>query len=72
MAGRVNPRTLARTLSTIAVHCPWEHGLFWDPDGSMPWKEFYWALQEDHSLRFVRESHIRELAYLGLEVPFFS
>jgi putative RNA 2'-phosphotransferase len=70
MAGRVNPRTLARTLSTLAVHCPWEYGLFWDPDGSMPWKEFYWALQEDPSLRFVRESHIRELAYLGLEIPF--
>lgn len=70
MSGRLNPRTLAKTLSTIALHCPWDYGLFWDMDGSMPWKEFHWALQEDPSLRFVRESHIRELEYLGLDIPF--
>lgn len=71
MAGRLNPKTLAKTLTTIAVHSPSEYGLFWDPDGSMPWKEFHRALQEDPSLRFVRESHIRELVYLGLDMPFF-
>lgn len=70
MSGRLNPRTLAKTLSAIAVHSPWEYGLFWDMDGSMPWKEFHWTLQEDPSLRFVRESHIRELEYLGLDIPF--
>ncbi len=36
----------------------------------MPWKEFYWALQQDVSLRFVRESTIRELTLLGMELPF--
>jgi putative RNA 2'-phosphotransferase len=36
----------------------------------MPWKELYWALQEDESLRFVRESHIRELNFLGIDLPF--
>ena len=70
MGAQYNPKTLAKTLCYIAVHAPAEHGLFWDPDGTMPWKEFFWALQEDASLRFVRESTIRELAYLGLDVPF--
>lgn len=64
------PKTLAKTLSTIACHAPAEFGLFWDPDGTMPWKEFYWALQEDPGLRFVRESIIRQLTMLGLELPF--
>ncbi|MGA2400140.1 MAG: hypothetical protein ABSG91_00345 [Syntrophobacteraceae bacterium] len=64
------PKTLARILDYIARHSPGEHGLFWDPDGAMPWKEFYWALQEDPSLRFVRESTIRELALLGIELSF--
>jgi putative RNA 2'-phosphotransferase len=63
-------KTLARTLAYIACHAPDEFGLFWDPDGSMPWKEFYWALQEDPSLRFVREATVRELALLGIELPF--
>ncbi|MDR3569026.1 MAG: hypothetical protein P4L43_13440 [Syntrophobacteraceae bacterium] len=62
--------TLAKTLGFIASHAPGEYGLFWDPDSTMPWKEFYWALQEDGALRFVRESTIRELALLGLELPF--
>ena len=64
------PKTLARTLAYIAVHSPHEFGLYWDADGSMPWKEFYWALQEDDSLRFVRESSVRELQLLGIELPF--
>ncbi len=70
MGAQYNPKTLVKTLSYIAIQAPAEHGLFWDPDGTMPWKEFFWALQEDASLRFVRESTIRELTYLGLEVPF--
>ena len=36
----------------------------------MPWKDFYWTLQEDPSLRFVRETHIREIIYLGIALPF--
>src|SRR5208337_4911171 len=64
------PKTLAKILDYIARRSPGEHGLFWDPDGGMPWKEFYWVLQEDPSLRFVRESTIRELALLGIELPF--
>ncbi len=64
------PKTLAKILDYIARRSPAEYGLFWDLDGSMPWKEFYWALQEDPSLRFVRESTIRELALLGIELPF--
>lgn len=64
------PKTLAKTLAYVAWHSPSEFGLFWDPDGSMPWKDLYWALQEDPSLRFVREAHIREILYLGLELPF--
>jgi putative RNA 2'-phosphotransferase len=70
MTAQYNPKTLAKTISYIAYHAPAEYGLFWDPDGTMPWKELYWALQEDPSLRFVRESSIRELIYLGLELPF--
>jgi putative RNA 2'-phosphotransferase len=68
---RLLPKTLAKTISYIGYHAPGEYGLFWDADGSMPWKEFYWALQEDPALRFVREKHIHELLYLGLALPFF-
>jgi putative RNA 2'-phosphotransferase len=64
------PKTLARILDYIARHAPGEHGLFWDPDGVMPWKEFYWALQEDPSLRFVREATIRELTLIGMDLSF--
>ncbi|MFZ0928573.1 MAG: hypothetical protein WAN11_08230 [Syntrophobacteraceae bacterium] len=64
------PKTLAKTLGYIATHSPGEYGLFWDPDGTMPWKEFYWALQQDLSLRFVRQSTIQELTLLGIELPF--
>lgn len=63
-------KTLARTLSFIGYHSPGEYGLFWDADGTMPWKEFYWALREDPGLRFVRESTLRELHLLGIELPF--
>ncbi len=71
MAANYMPKTLAKTLDYIACRAPGEYGLFWDPDGSMPWKELYWALQEDPSLRFVRETHLRELGFLGIPVPFF-
>ncbi len=64
------PKTLAKTLDYIAWRSPAEYGLFWDPGGTMPWKDFYWALQEDVSMRFVRQSTIRELALLGIELPF--
>ncbi|MHC1727131.1 MAG: hypothetical protein AB9866_14185 [Syntrophobacteraceae bacterium] len=64
------PKTLAKTLDYIGFRSPGEYGLFWDPDGTMPWKEFYWALQEDPSLRFVKQSNLRELELLGLDMPF--
>jgi len=64
------PKTLAKTLDYIGRRSPGEHGLFWDPEGTMPWKEFYWVLQEDASLRFVRESTLRELILLGIDLPF--
>lgn len=67
---RYLPKTLAKTISYISCYAPSEHGLFWNPDGTMPWKELFWALQEDPSLRFVREVHIREISYLGIELPF--
>lgn len=62
-------KTLAKTLSTILTCVPAEYGLFWDPDATMPWKECYWALQEDPALRFVRESTVRELLLLGHDLP---
>lgn len=64
------PKTLARTLEYIGCRSPGEFGLFWDPDGTMPWKEFHWALQEDPALRFVRQANLRELELLGLEMSF--
>jgi putative RNA 2'-phosphotransferase len=64
------PKTLAKILDYIIRRSPGEHGLFWDLDGTMPWKEFYWVLQEDPSLRFVRESTIREISLLGIDLPF--
>jgi putative RNA 2'-phosphotransferase len=69
MTIRNMPKTLAKTLAYILYHSSGEYGLFWNPDGTMPWKELYWALQEDPSLRFVRESKLREIAYLGIELP---
>jgi len=66
----IPPKTLAKTLTYILVTAPGEFGLFWNPDGSMPWKELYWALQEDEALRFVRESHVKEIRFLGIELPF--
>lgn len=66
---RYMPKTLAKTLSYILYHSPGEYGLFWNADGTMPWKEFYWALQEDPSLRFVRQNHLQELDYLQIELP---
>ena len=70
MSARLMHRTLGRILAYTAWHSPAEHGLFWDPDGTMPWKELYRVLQEDASLRFVRESHLRELEHLDFELPF--
>lgn len=70
MVARYMPKTLAKTISYIGLYAPGEYGLYWDADGTMPWKEFYWVLQEDAALRFVRETHIRELNALGLELPF--
>ncbi len=63
-------KTLARTLSFIGYSSPGEYGLYWDANGTMPWKEFYWALQEDTELRFVREATLRELSLLGIYLPF--
>ncbi len=70
MSHPVPLKTLAKILTTMACTLPHEYGLFWDDDGTMPWKEFYWALQEDPRLRFVRESTVKELALLGHALPF--
>ncbi|MEJ5347624.1 MAG: hypothetical protein WHS46_02925 [Desulfosoma sp.] len=70
MSHPVPLKTLAKILTTMACTLPHEYGLFWDDDGTMPWKEFYWALQEDPRLRFVRESTLKELALLGHALPF--
>ncbi len=70
MSGPMPPKTLAKTLTTMACFEPGEYGLFWDEDGTMPWKEFYWALQDDPRLRFVRESTVKELSLLGFPLPF--
>lgn len=67
---RIPPKTLAKVLATIACFEPGEHGLFWDPDGSMPWKEFLWALQQQDGLKHVREAHVREISLLGIDLPF--
>ncbi len=69
MSALYNPKTLAKTLAYLLYHAPGEFGLFWDLDGSMPWKELYWAMQQDPSLRFVRESHLREIRFLGIDFP---
>jgi putative RNA 2'-phosphotransferase len=70
MSPRILPKTLAKTISFIACTAPSEYGLFWDAEGTMPWKELYWALQEDPQLRFVREPVIKELELIGLDLPF--
>ncbi|MFP5212969.1 MAG: hypothetical protein ACLGPL_06280, partial [Acidobacteriota bacterium] len=70
MAAQYDPKVLSKTIKYIAYLAPGEHGLFWEPDGTMPWKELYWALQAEPGLRFVRESHLREFEYLGLNMPF--
>lgn len=67
----MKPHQLAKILKTMLVVSPGEYGLFWDKDGTMPWKEFYWALQREEDLKFVRESHIREIELAGIEMPFF-
>jgi len=66
---RYMPRTLAKTIYYIVYHSAGEYGLFWDIAGTMPWKELYWALHEDPSLRFVRQSHIHELNHLQVGLP---
>ncbi|MGQ9670995.1 MAG: hypothetical protein ACUVWY_12670 [Desulfosoma sp.] len=70
MSQPVPPKTLVKILTTMVCTLPHEYGLFWDDDGTMPWKEFYWALQEDPRLRFVRESTLKEMALLGHPLPF--
>ncbi len=63
-------KTLAKTLAYIGYHAPGEFGLYWDEDGTMPWKEFYWALQQENDLRFVRDATLLELQHLGCSLPF--
>lgn len=70
MCAIFQPKTLAKTITYIVCHSPGEFGLFWNPDGTMPWKELYWVLQEDPTLRFVRESHLKEFVFLGMDLPF--
>ncbi len=67
---KYHPNTLAKTINYIGYHAPGDHGLFWDDNGTMPWKEFYWALQQEPGLGFVRASTLRELQHLGYTLPF--
>ena len=69
MSARYMPKTLAKIISYIIYESPAESGLFWRPDGTMPWKELYRSMQEDPSLRFVREAHVKEITLLGLDLP---
>jgi putative RNA 2'-phosphotransferase len=69
MSARHIPKTLAKIISYIIYESPAESGLFWGRDGTMPWKELYWSMQEDPSLRFVREAHVKEITLLGLDLP---
>ncbi|MCX7821830.1 MAG: hypothetical protein N2260_00095 [Syntrophobacterales bacterium] len=66
----MKPQQLAKILKTMTTANPGDYGLFWDKDGTMPWKELFWALQREENLRFVRESHIREIELSGAELPF--
>ncbi len=70
MSAKIPPKTLAKTLAAIGCHMPDAFGLFWDEDGTMPWKEFLRALHEDPGLRFVRDAHLQEIDFLGIEMPF--
>jgi putative RNA 2'-phosphotransferase len=67
---KFHPKTLAKTISYIAFHAPSDHGLFWDDNGAMPWKELHWALQQEPDLGFVRASTLHELQQLGCSLPF--
>ncbi|MDY6910141.1 MAG: hypothetical protein SWC40_09410 [Thermodesulfobacteriota bacterium] len=70
MSAKIPSKTLAKTLGAIGCHMPDAFGLFWDEDGTMPWKEFLQALHEDPGLRFVRDAHLQEIDFLGIEMPF--
>jgi len=67
---KLDPRRLAKVLTTVAYYESSEYGLYWDEDGSMPWKEFYWALQKIEGLSYIRQSHLKELMLIGETIPF--
>ncbi len=67
---RDNPSKIAKILSNIAYYEAGEYGLYWDEDGTMPWKELYWVLQRQDDLCHLKQSYIKQLELLGEDLPF--
>jgi putative RNA 2'-phosphotransferase len=63
-------KELAKIIDYILFRRPDEFGLFPDEDGSLPIKELIWALHEEPGWSYVRPTHLKELAYSGLQVNF--
>ncbi len=64
------PLKIAKILANIAYINAGEYGLFWDEDGTMPWKELYWVLQRQGGLSHIKSSYINQLEFLGINIPF--
>ncbi len=64
------PIKIAKILANIAYHNAGEYGLFWDEDGTMPWKELYWVLQKQEGLSHIRTGYINQIESLGINLPF--
>jgi len=63
-------KALAKIIDYILFRRPDEFGLFPAEDGSLPIKELIWALHEEPGWSYVRPTHLKELAYSGLQVNF--
>jgi len=68
--GKYQLKELAKIIDYILFRRPDEFGLFPDEDGSLPIKELIWALHEEPGWSYVRSTHLKELAYSGLQVNF--
>jgi len=68
--GKHQLKELARIIDYILCRRPDEFGLFPDDDGSLPVKDLIWALHEERGWAYVRQAHLKELAYSGLQVNF--
>ncbi len=63
-------KDLGKIIEYILFYRPDEFGLFLDDDGSLPIKEFMWALHEETGWRHIRIGHLKELAYSGFGLAF--